>query len=1560
MEFPPFNHHNNNNNQRYVLLPPPPVNNFPDDRPNLYTHHHLIHLPPPPPGTLYPTHPPPPPPLSVPPPQPSYNPHFTFLDAQNSFRVSNNNQFNRFDSSVADSHHRVYSSNSQSGENYLNLNLNSSSRYKDRFVDRIGTSSRNLEDNNLDNYEPRYKSISESQRIWDPHGDDEDPKWVMNKKKKKNGRDYEYESSKSNRVREGREEFKQVQKKSVLLRIGKPNNTSRNNKSKGNVGESKNSNSKGKDKGKDSSLYKEKKKEEDREGSPVDLDVSFKSNTLVAKAVVTPPSPLSDKNKTHPRNRKGKRADEFNSPISKFGDHSTQSAGSPHRLDSLSSSGKASKDVGDKKSGNDGVDGSLSGRVVDEGGGNGGPGRYSFRLKQKRRPVLVAAVASSFQFPEKHEKPVKSKNVKSSTITPKPGAIPFTPLEKLVSSKVNESPKAMSSEKDGLQVENPSLGHINSFGDESTESKNLTEQKVSTVKDGLVIDLNQQLSENEVSLNLDSDTEKISADVERLLGGTEMSVSSGQDQIKIQNPSTKESYANFDAANVSYSLFDDETVKVQERNTTHEMITICSSSEEIIIISPEVSDVQDSFDISRKENKSELLDDSSKETCFKGSIEFLEDGPKGSPTDVIISEDNAVPSSSHKQSSFDKDVVPLSVQTPSPDHRQLSTDETYMVSKDDLQPSMISSSADTGGLGTHCDKIVESILDLATNIASSVNVSSSLGLQTLTSKSADKTISDSCLTMNDDTIRKNCESKDGALSNGPESFVDNSRTSMKSSQLEETKTVSSLSQGSSVKTLGPTNKIQKHSFAMIKPSHVPAVPRVFAGRSTPVFTNSRIIKPATSITKPRTWHRSTSNPIPPPPKQIGLGQNSYVRSGNSLVRKGSPVTAVASVPPASNSSVYQLNPSGQIETRNSAGSGSQVHSAQFRTGGSSAPVVRPNTPPLSGSTKLPDFPAFSRDIPSSPLDSLPASPAEENFSVQKVPEDQIGTSSKSESRKTLDEGAAVKKIHYVKRKSNQLVAASSSDQSIHELDNTQPSTSDSYYKRRKNQLVRTSMGDDLANTDVLKASKVNIKLQSGKGVSKKFKHLVYPSVWTLSSQSSRKDGVSLHQKLRPHLFPWKRSRNWGNLMNISAFMTSSSSPSLISRKLLLSRKRETLYTRSKRGFSLRMSKVLSVGGSGLKWSKSIERNSRRANEEATLAVAAAEKKRREQSASTFVAAETKKRNNTSRDRIFRIGLVRYKMDPSGRTILRISDDDPSTSVQSKEETRRPYVPKRLNIGHDEYVRIGNGNQLVRNPKRRTRIFASEKVRWSLHTVRSRFAKKKKYCQFFTRFGKCNKDAGKCPYIHDSSKVAVCTKFLAGSCSNTNCKLTHKVIPERMQDCSYFLQGLCSNKDCSYRHVNVNSAASVCEGFLKGYCADGNECRKKHTYACPAYEATGACSQGTKCKLHHPKNRKMGSKRKRHLTEPEQKNSRGRYFGAFRAAGAMPVFEKHQSKDDNMDIFSQEGKLAEYISLGFRNEGAGEMMSDQRTMLVSEPSGLGTADDDELIKPIRIMKRIVPQ
>lgn len=36
-------------------------------------------------------------------------------------------------------------------------------------------------------------------------------------------------------------------------------------------------------------------------------------------------------------------------------------------------------------------------------------------------------------------------------------------------------------------------------------------------------------------------------------------------------------------------------------------------------------------------------------------------------------------------------------------------------------------------------------------------------------------------------------------------------------------------------------------------------------------------------------------------------------------------------------------------------------------------------------------------------------------------------------------------------------------------------------------------------------------------------------------------------------------------------------------------------------------------------------------------------------------------------------------------------------------------------------------------------------------------KKKEYCMYYNRFGKCNRGES-CPYIHDPEKVAVCTRY----------------------------------------------------------------------------------------------------------------------------------------------------------------------------------------------------------
>ncbi|KAK9270172.1 hypothetical protein L1049_025748 [Liquidambar formosana] len=830
---------------------------------------------------------------------------------------------------------------------------------------------------------------------------------------------------------------------------------------------------------------------------------------------------------------------------------------------------------------------------------------------------------------------------------------------------------------------------------------------------------------------------------------------------------------------------------------------------------------------------------------------------------IVVEEKKLIVHAAEEQIMINSDTaqctIPLEVQTLDSDQRLGNTDmecDSYLLMKDNLPsvPNFLSLSTHGDGVSTtnFNDELMESVPDALSNMGSPETLSIVPGIDMLSSKLSLGQTSKKMASGDDKRLEEKPVAEVGSDLFACNLFSQNTKIHLNSEQAIESdrsfnsKAVPLLSQDikSATHSLNPTSGESNERKNQLNY----AVPRIFPGRSSFVITNSKKTTSSTHIANRRTWHRtgnpsaslqpgkkSFSSTVPPPrqsSRKTGKVQStSYIRKGNSLVRKPATVAAPSQGSNGMSSSVYRLNPSGMDEMK-STGSDSRVNVTELpnllRTGGTISAFDRPQTPPLPPSTTLPVCTVISpgectplplaepllcgfsetssdstrfienKDVPKSSRDALRFCGTSEN---------QTGPIKSLESQSILKEGnlvsSSMKKIIYVKHKSNQLVAASNSrDSSVHNVDKTQVS-SDRYYKRSKNQLIRTSLeshikrqvaiADDSSNSEGQRA----LKVISSRGYSKRRSDKVvgtrkpskFSLVWTLrDTQSSKKVGNPLQrQKVLPQLFPWKRATYWRSFMQNSAIIPNSLST--ISRKLLLSRKRDTVYTRSTHGFSLRKSKVLSVGGSSLKWSKSIEKHSKKANEEATLAVAAAERKRREQNGAGCIISGAKTRNHSFRERIFRIGSVRYRMDSSKRTLQRISDDESSGPAALQEKNaKKSYVPRRLVIGNDEYVRIGNGNQLIRDPKKRVRILASEKVRWSLHTARHRLAKKRKYCQFYTRFGKCNKDDGKCPYIHDPSKIAVCTKFLNGLCSNPSCKLTHKVIPERMQDCFYFLQG----------------------------------------------------------------------------------------------------------------------------------------------------------------------------
>ncbi|EFH65392.1 predicted protein [Arabidopsis lyrata subsp. lyrata] len=621
-----------------------------------------------------------------------------------------------------------------------------------------------------------------------------------------------------------------------------------------------------------------------------------------------------------------------------------------------------------------------------------------------------------------------------------------------------------------------------------------------------------------------------------------------------------------------------------------------------------------------------------------------------------------------------------------------------------------------------------------------------------------------------------------------------------------------------------------------------------AQKSYPLHDIKEDASPPISVTNHHTWHRKSTTSASPlvavKPKVTVQCSSTYVRKGNSLLRKPSPGSLGDTQPLLSHS----MPPS------DSTSSGKCALS----------PGMDPSANGLPGSSNLPKL-----------------------------------------------ESSNPSKILYVKRKANQFVTASD----MHGASNSRIPPCVSYFRRSKSQLVRDS--ESLANQEKFLSDEASNSQTAAKMVSKRssslalsefaivrpFNHFNFSLVWTLKEPISRKANrvhISL-QKMVPQPVSWKRSTYWRRLMNPASVLLNGSfsiaslmtEHSISSRKLRMMRKRHTIYTRSTNGCSLTKSKVLSIGGSHFKWSKSIERGSKK---------------------------------------------------PEFLSDIESSRSCPSESMK---DTKISSNPKRLVIKNDKSVWIRNCDQLARDPKKRTCVLTNEKVRWSLINVRLRVAKKMKYCQFFTRFGKCNKDDGKCPYVHNPSKIAVCTKFLSGLCANPECKLTHKV-----QQLNHCPRGLCNNEPCPYRHVHVHQNAAICEGFLRGYCSDENECRKKHTYTCPVFEATGSCPQGSECKLHHPKNLSKGKKSKR-ASESWHKNVSGRYFGSphKHLPESEPMFVNEVAADGV--VFGREA--LDFIRLDINEHNASESMDSSTEESVSDDSNAHDSID-ELIRPVGLMQR----
>jgi hypothetical protein len=170
------------------------------------------------------------------------------------------------------------------------------------------------------------------------------------------------------------------------------------------------------------------------------------------------------------------------------------------------------------------------------------------------------------------------------------------------------------------------------------------------------------------------------------------------------------------------------------------------------------------------------------------------------------------------------------------------------------------------------------------------------------------------------------------------------------------------------------------------------------------------------------------------------------------------------------------------------------------------------------------------------------------------------------------------------------------------------------------------------------------------------------------------------------------------------------------------------------------------------------------------------------------------------------------------------------------ETVGPVVKRKLEGQIKAAEKVGGG-LLRRRPAAvasRNRLASAAVSQSRRITQRSRLLKiqqkNQTYCKFYNIIGKCDKMGKGCPYLHDKTKVAVCRRFLHGTCRADPCPLSHKVAPEKMPVCFHFLRGACVREDCPYRHVKVGKNAPVCPDFLKGYCPAGVACAKQHIFS----------------------------------------------------------------------------------------------------------------------------------
>lgn len=256
------------------------------------------------------------------------------------------------------------------------------------------------------------------------------------------------------------------------------------------------------------------------------------------------------------------------------------------------------------------------------------------------------------------------------------------------------------------------------------------------------------------------------------------------------------------------------------------------------------------------------------------------------------------------------------------------------------------------------------------------------------------------------------------------------------------------------------------------------------------------------------------------------------------------------------------------------------------------------------------------------------------------------------------------------------------------------------------------------------------------------------------------------------------------------------------------------------------------------------------------------------------------------------GVV-FEFDPSGTKLVKKAvqpsssidngtDNASSTSTPSDPSSSSAAVPLKTNINGQDYIRTKRGNLISADllAKRRAQREAQAKMGRldkmvgqisAIQATRNASSRTKPgsgsrtldankartLCTFFNKTGQCKRGLS-CPYLHDSSKIALCPKVLRPSgCTlpKGTCPLSHTPRAERVPHCVHYLRtGKCRNgEDCLYTHSDKlaeGTATKICRDFSDyGWCERGKDCEERHTYECPDFVEKGRCDRKG-CKLVH--------------------------------------------------------------------------------------------------------------